>query len=130
MREFFKRWRRKVGCITLVIALTLMGMWVRSGFVCDFVVFYVGDYSCVAGSVNNQVRLWSWKSEPGSESFDFRLGVKVTDGLRNQLDQQQEDTFEDFVLIMPYWRLTISLTLLSAYLILWTPRKRTEPHHA
>ena len=32
--------------------------------------------------------------------------------------------------IIPYWPLVLSLALLSAYLILWKPRKRTEPKHA
>jgi len=30
MKEFFKGWRRKVGCVTLLMALFLTGMWIRS----------------------------------------------------------------------------------------------------
>jgi len=30
MRAFFSGWRRKIGCVTLLMALAFMGGWVRS----------------------------------------------------------------------------------------------------
>ncbi len=35
MREFFRGWRRKVGCVTLVMACGLMGLWIRSGLMAE-----------------------------------------------------------------------------------------------
>jgi hypothetical protein len=33
-------------------------------------------------------------------------------------------------IVIPYWSLVVPLTLLSAFLILWKPRKPKEPPHA
>lgn len=33
MREFFRGWKRKAGVVTLVMALPVMGLWVRSAIV-------------------------------------------------------------------------------------------------
>ena len=30
MREFFKNWRRKAGCVTLLVACAVMVAWIRS----------------------------------------------------------------------------------------------------
>lgn len=38
MREFFKGWRRKVGLVTLVMALVFTGGWLRSRFFEDSVI--------------------------------------------------------------------------------------------
>lgn len=35
MREFLHGWRRKVGCVTLLMACIVMGLWVRSRFYDD-----------------------------------------------------------------------------------------------
>lgn len=35
MREFLKGWRRKAGCVTLVVALGLMTVWMRSHYFVD-----------------------------------------------------------------------------------------------
>ena len=37
MREFFRGWRRKVGCVTLVMAIAFTIGWVRSTIMADFV---------------------------------------------------------------------------------------------
>lgn len=37
MREFFKPWRQKLGCVTLLMACVVMAGWVRSSSYCDFV---------------------------------------------------------------------------------------------
>ena len=38
MREFFKPWRRKAGCVTLVMACVLMAAWIRGLFFLDFTI--------------------------------------------------------------------------------------------
>jgi hypothetical protein len=35
MREFFRGWRRKAGCTTLVVALVFMAIWIRSRHITD-----------------------------------------------------------------------------------------------
>lgn len=39
MGNYFKPWRRKFGVLTLILACACLGLWVRSGFVGDFIVF-------------------------------------------------------------------------------------------
>lgn len=41
MREFFGGWRRKAGCILLIVALTFMGGWLRSRYAVDVIKFPV-----------------------------------------------------------------------------------------
>ncbi|MDB5345631.1 MAG: hypothetical protein JWP89_4008 [Schlesneria sp.] len=43
MREFFRGWRRKTGCITLVMACVVTGLWVRTLFFSDQFCFAIGD---------------------------------------------------------------------------------------
>lgn len=40
------------------------------------------------------------------------------------------DSWESYDWHIPYWSIVLLLTLLSAYLLLWQPRKRTGPDHA
>jgi hypothetical protein len=49
MREFFNGWRRKIGMMTLVMALVLMGLWVRSHSVKDLWGFGSGQEKAVLG---------------------------------------------------------------------------------
>ena len=37
MGEFFQGWRRKIGCVTLVMAFVLVLGWIRSFYVEDFI---------------------------------------------------------------------------------------------
>ena len=41
-------------------------------------------------------------------------------------DQQAIEEFRLSFVTLPYWRIVIPLTLLSIYLILWKPQKRTR----
>jgi len=43
MREFVKGWRRKAGCVTLVMALAFTCLWVRTNVIVDRVHFTIGD---------------------------------------------------------------------------------------
>ena len=42
MPEFFRGWRRKVGCVTLVMALAAWTLWLRSLIVMDLVIVNEG----------------------------------------------------------------------------------------
>ena len=99
MRDFFHGWRRKVGCALLVMAISAMYLWICSYAVpVSFDLVYRYQFYVIESSGGGI--LWSqW----------------VSDGP----DPMQTIT------AIPYWLLTASLTLLSAYLILWKPRKRT-----
>lgn len=61
MREFFYGWRRKVGCVTLVMALLFVGAWIRSLNNFDVINCPLGQEYAIA--------ITSWK-----EAFAIRIG--------------------------------------------------------
>ncbi|MDB5343493.1 MAG: hypothetical protein JWP89_1870 [Schlesneria sp.] len=132
MRIFFQGWRRKVGCVVLVMALAFMGAWIRSLLITDFCESPIGSV-WQAGFVSHRGHFsYGWTNRKGSTRFKW-----------NSFDSQDpiairsHSFFFDFTggtapnpsgmpseLIIPYWSIIIPLTLLSACLILWKPRKR------
>jgi hypothetical protein len=142
MREFFRGWRRKVGCVTLMVACILLCGWVRSRTKTDELrIYFSGMHPMVIHSTvesvavtfpterhlgNKPFGLWWSTTEPWpisqrerppitwQESWEWRwLGI-------TQIDKPYHKA-----LAVSYWSLVIPLTLLSAYLILWKPRKRS-----
>ena len=106
MREFFRGWRRKVGCVTLVVACGLM---VES--------LLTGEYNA---------ELWdAFERSKQSISHEFKPDGSVV------LDYGPRAVYvlRRFSLV-PYLAVVLPLTFLSAYLLLWKPRKRTGPDHA
>ena len=147
MGEFFKGWRRKVGCVTLVMACVVTLMWMRSLDIEDSLTeskelgttYFVGS--------RNQQLLWAkqegvfWKAKGVWE--EHKLGsspfVSVQDyqsqsrknwcGFRFEVGESEMrgpivGKVRLVIVAIPYWSLVLPLTLLSAYLILWKPRKR------
>ncbi|MDB5348549.1 MAG: hypothetical protein JWP89_6926 [Schlesneria sp.] len=47
MREFFRGWRQKVGCVTMVVACFVLGLWMRSLRIRDVIDFPNGPGSCL-----------------------------------------------------------------------------------
>jgi hypothetical protein len=153
MREFFYGWRRKAGVVSLVMAVAVMGMWARS-FV---VVEQLRVSACSVASIRGTVaavrstlpqaspqptyskylvsEIASFKPDENGNYPDWWGGVEVDQRWdlagfhfgRRRIDQDQQSIIQ---LGFPYWSLALPLTLLSAYLILWKPRKPREPSHA
>ena len=154
MREFFHGWRRKVGCVTLVMACAFMAGWV--GSVQNYYVI-----ECYPGE-STMIRLNSWDGNLSCVHFifsraekftiwpPFNASTEVVESFGNEYSFDNQFTKTRWVwrightgiaasfdkesdsitaAVTPYWSITIPLTLLSAYLILW-PGKRTEPEHA
>jgi hypothetical protein len=137
MREFFHGWRRKVGIVTLAMACMVMGAWIRS--------LSHGD---TFGYVN-QPALPIWLlSVDGTlvivteipiewGKFDWSFKMWRTEPFRPLEEYLPDDAEWSFnwcrlaygkglyrLICIPYWSIAVPLTLLSAYLILWKPRKR------
>lgn len=140
MREFFQGWRRKVGIVTLLMACVSVMAWVKSRAYQDEIYVRIDKHViyCVQ-TFDFGVCLWryrlleesmspdrfSWTSQRhfrGSEEFLDLLPLRSLLGIRYASDKIRSDQYH--VLIIPYWLITGPLTLLSAYLILWQPRKR------
>ena len=82
MREFFKGWKRKLGCVTLVTACLLMGMWIRSQRIHDAYSFGFNHHQQAIISFDGRLTWWSynlaWHESPyhhfGSEGVCFIRG--------------------------------------------------------
>ena len=153
MSEFFKPWRRKVGCVTLAMACVFMAGWVRSRTANDYVLiptnsagYFVGADShglCWIQSQNLDFPdFWYVVQGPGV-SFEFNaayqrpldhnaaatcsqwLGFQIIQINSNILGPRSRE----LKWVLPYWSIVLPLTLLSAYLLLskQSPINRGEP---
>ena len=137
MGDFFHGWRRKAGCVTLVMALVLLGAWIRSLQVLDQVRVsreYQTPIYCLQ-SANGSIR-WIVDEARGAEIY---LWMSRTRGNAPHLfaDGTPECEWKfrwlgfgagkpsrlETIWFIPYWSIVIPLTLLSACLILWKPRQ-------
>ena len=146
MREFFKGWRRKAGCGFLVLACTLAGAWVRGVYMHDGFSIRSDEWHDVI-SFSREGVTWERYYTPSNIASKYgRFGS----GWRSLPSTNHKDFGEctwrwnwyvfdcgecrDKVLVVyrrAFWRIpylppACSLTLLSAYLILWKPRKRVN----
>ncbi len=157
MREFFRGWRRKVGCVTLAMACLLGVFWGRSHLIADKIEVpgwhsgsecksYAGYISLTWRSPSEQFEKIRWTSEVLSEWSEVDIwtyndarfewnwsGIKfgsVATGVWSE--HRGEDSLSGEIRThfraVYDWVLVLPLTLLSAGLILWKPRKR--PLHA
>ncbi|MDB5343655.1 MAG: hypothetical protein JWP89_2032 [Schlesneria sp.] len=145
MHTFFHGWRRKAGVVTLLMACVLVAMWVRSFHQRDAVIarlsapLYELESFCggilvgrtAPSPVPIHLHWWSFPIYEGDKwdqdwfLQDFTVD-RQSSGFRYRrgtLNVAGETHF--WLLIVPYWSLILPLTLLSAYLILWKPRKRS-----
>jgi len=147
MGDFFKGWRRKMGVMTLVMALVFMAGWVRS-LTCYDAVGYRWSNVEQVDFISFQSVLYLWNQYPSATSTTLRIASNRTypihwysyrlpkDGLvlssanlqwnwryfgfgicENQTTEDQMQS-----LAIPYWSIVLPLTLLSAYLLLGKPR--------
>ena len=125
MREFFKGWRRKVGCVALVMAVVVFCAWMRSMIVTDSLWINTGTtlhqlHSCRASlwwesRPDEKAPRWYWKSyrTQNWENIGTRLFIV-------------EDYGPHRCVRIAYWPFAVTLTLLSACLILWKPRPKPK----
>ena len=142
MKEFFHGWRRKTGGVSLVLALVLWCGWVRSSreFHCLAVTNHIiiqshkGRLTLFRDHYDSGKAVWWWHGESTDEQYDpleaeggvtidwRRSFAGVTFGaytVKDGLQPVRTDVYD-----VRYWSLVLPLTLLSAYLLLWKPRKR------
>ncbi len=151
MREFFRGWRRKVGCVSLVMACLFGVAWGRSQFVVDKIEVpgwdsgsecksYPGYISWTWRSPSDQFEKIRWTSQVLSNwreidiwtyndpRFDWNWGgIKFGSVATGRWSAHQgEDSIRGEIRThfraVYYWVLALPLTLLSACLILWKPR--------
>lgn len=125
MRGFFNDWRRKVGCVLLVTACLLMGAWIRSYSFEDSFWFVRGNKCHLINSDHSELAWLSFDESGGNKFYGWDSRKYSTDGIANLATQWPHDTQS---WVVHYWQILLPLTLLSAWLLLWKPRKRrSEP---
>lgn len=153
MGEFFHGWRRKAGCVTLMMACVLMCGWIRSFVGREYALFLCdNDTTNRLVSFNGKID-WERFHQEGPKRLSRSQFSDAETILENdkKRDCELKWTFLGFgrgeyrselldlfkssnphlpfesltqsVWIIPYWSVVLPLTLLSAYLILWKPRK-------
>jgi hypothetical protein len=152
MGEFFKTWRRKIGVVVLVLAGFCMAAWLRSYTSTDDVITFTSNYQLYShnGSVSwnvisadplafdlamslSGIEITNRLEQPDSESLLAGFSI----GLSPRIQWHRE--FCGFVACevstlgrrtlqywVPYWSFATPLALLSAYLILWNPRRKAD----
>jgi len=126
MGEFFKGWRRKAGCVTLVMACVFMAIWLRTFAATDTIIVGQVGISSVDGVLavvtNDEIPTPRWESADAirldSDRVRFHWQLRLF-GFRRGVDG------DDQAWTIPYWSIVIPLTLLSAYLLLTKPRQST-----
>jgi hypothetical protein len=153
MRIFFNGWRRRAGCITLLFALALMGAWLKSlrihdewkPWKSDAVVYITASENgrLVFGRIykprmlvtgpftESETNILIINKERMISGVVFKKDWEVNRYLFS-LERRSHFWWNPFtpatieleLLVIPYSSIVLPLTLLSAYLILWMPRKR------
>lgn len=147
MREFFHGWRRKIGCVTLVMALVFVVGWIRNLVVMDVLLVPSGSHSmehCVSvdhvfvwgrvrkAAANAVIPYPDFATDAPRSLDSFLEGANLRCNWRwcgfaaGELNVSSADRFNHTMWIIPYWSLVIPLTALSGYLILSKPRKQTR----
>jgi hypothetical protein len=155
MRDFFKGWRRKVGCVTLMMACVFMAGWMRSTSVVDefsfldrtkYDVYCDSSRGCIGWvfindkrrpsntSLWNKLRSMIWMTNPnpidvfnGAEWQFRRAGFGS-----GKYFYDVNTPFDGTVITVPYWSIVVPLALVSANLLLSEsrqsiPKKSLEP---
>jgi hypothetical protein len=104
MREFFRGWRRKAGCVTLVTACVFVAAWGRHLVFQDRIDIPVGD------SI-----IWAIALIDDGILFTEYTNIELTPGT---FLYRHNDS-----IVIPYWSTIIPLTAISAWLLLSKPRK-------
>ena len=146
MGDFFRGWRRKVGCITLMMACAFAAGWVRSKSRQDDVRISVGYLPLFFNSCNGQLTWWQlqyletvptysfvfdWQTNPETRGriFSFSKVVVPKKGRSSgpvHVRIPRAELLEQALLVnwtADYWTFTIPLTFISAWLLLSKPRK-------
>ena len=122
MGDFFKGWRRKVGCVTLMMAAGLTGMWIRTLGGHDTFEVRLGDEEYKVVSSTDGLWYDTFRAEFPPTGFPIQRFEYRRDTVSPPLEVIQFDEFRPLILISHAF-VVLPLILLSACLILW-PGKR------
>lgn len=130
MRDFFHGWRRKTGVVTLVMACLLMASWISSRQTASWTMLCPDRFNAYFLQSYNQLLSGKHLHEPNGIIRSRRQGIiayRINEhGDYAALgDGQLGEHLPNWSI--PHLAVVCPLTLLSAFLILWKPRKRESP---
>ena len=139
MPTFFHGWRRKAGIVTLLMALALMGMCARSFCLDDdievpqhLIFSNRGRVLWARSQYWSRATQFKWRAAPVSKRFDWLFDCDQPEVEKEwnfnaaglAVGNMKQGAIAVSIWTIPYWSLVTPLTLLSAYLIHWKPRKQ------
>jgi hypothetical protein len=154
MGDYFKPWRRRIGVLTLLMALVFVALWVRGTVVTDqfcfgdskgYRAFEVrescllwGNIKAFGGVTIGPASVWTVYPKdhrgsqlqamhltPTNERWEWRWNGFGFDFGRTRIENGGNDT-RPTLWVIPHWSITILLTLVSLCLLLSKPRKSIE----
>ena len=130
MWDFFKGWRRKAGCVTLLMAALIAGSWIRSLALYEHAWGASGRFwiaharGCIHVHVSYEQNWlfsspsWGWQSTPDNDEES---------SLSPLWDWTSTSAWT--AISVPHFGIVIPLTLLSAYLLLHKTRSKEDAKH-
>ena len=113
MGDFFKGWQRKTGCVALMMACVVAGMWFRSWHIEESAGVFAGG------------RKYVLYSHDGELGFLFASPTEKAGFQTYWWSRESHHTYRlAWRLQVAYVDVAIPLTLVSACLILWKPRMK------
>lgn len=150
MHVFFQGWKRKVGCITLVMVCLFVAGWVRSSGAYDVFAAPFGDTVLFVENLEGRFLLSVFQLHqvhPRTkarypQSMEWRTAEKRSGSFLIQVDRiwgkplfqilrktegSGGNNIEITFLSIPYWSIVVPLTLISVWLLLSRPRPQKRP---
>ena len=144
MQEFIRGWKRKVGCVTLVMACLFAALWVRSQFYLHELGYLSPSFaSRQLVTADRRGLTWCKRTGLGAtplpefmnfywRSYRYPEGyspqetplVRVICGFRFGYEKSPFGSFAFWT--VPYWPIVLPLTILSGWLLLSQPRKQNS----
>lgn len=120
MLTFFHGWRRKAGCVALVMACVFMAAWVRSIQYQDAFFIYFG--ARITGIATAE-GYFSLASKPSDEYVFHYDSFVVSQPIRIGAHVDHATVMLGDPWYFPYWSIVAPLTIFSAWLLLTKPRQ-------
>ncbi|HEY4262251.1 MAG TPA: hypothetical protein VGM98_18935 [Schlesneria sp.] len=134
MYTFFHGWRRKAGVIALVMALVMMGVWIRSLTIRDVIQLPVLGRLSYVISAGSKIHLHPTRIHAYGKRVEWTCSEFYPDpegltAFRDSLSGYAVPVWDwtGFVLSseiwrIPYYSIVSPLAIFSFYLIIWKPR--------
>lgn len=144
MREFFRGWRPKVGCIALVVTCAFLTMWLRSYVFVDLIGFWANAQTLQRLDSNHGSLCWTtvtliqpqsnWSVRPYWNRTDRSKSASIENYAQWQWTyfgfrygaEHEEQLYIRVCRAVPYGFITTPLMFFSMYLLLSKPWPKTR----